>query len=159
MPASTATPLDAKLRKLIVQIFTKKYSLQLHASSLAFIAQTLDNHDLLHAVTSIEEQEAQKEAIEVLAKGCLDLGVLEEGNGGGSSSMVTASQLQHVYQQLVAQGPAATSSDGFDAGVSHLGDSILDEDEAPPPQRFFDIIDAFEMPRVEWDPVAKTFAK
>lgn len=166
MPAAVAA-LTPATRRLVLQTFTKKYSLQLHASSLTFIASTLDQHDLLEVEPGSELQEAQKDAIEMLAKGCLDLGVLEEGGPGGS--MITAQQLQHVYSQLVAEGDNATagpSRSGLsaDAGM-HAGirdssrDGFLAEDQAAPPERFFDIVDSFEMPKVEWDPVAKTYSK
>lgn len=170
--ASTSTaprPLPPSIRKLVLQTFTKKYSLQLHASALTFIASTLDSHDLLYVVAGDDELEsAQREAIEVLAKGCLDLGVLEEA-GGGAGSIVTAKQLQHVYEQLVAdgqQGEASTSAAAaaaaamMDPDISRTQyESILNEEGAPPPDRWFDVVDSFAMPRVQWDSVAKTFVK
>lgn len=175
MPATTSTspPLPPALRRLVIQTFTKKYSLQLHASSLSFIAQTLAEHDLLDvspaAGSSAEDVEAQTEAIEVLAKGCLDLGVLEEASTSGGSSMITAAHLKHVYSQLVAEGQGGPSSGAGVTGGNashHSGapaptpaDAFLTEDEAPPPQRWFDVIDAFQMPKVEWDPVSKTFVR
>lgn len=151
----------------MLQTFTKKYSLQLHASALTFIAATLDEHELLHVTPGDDELEAaQREAVEVLAKGCLDLGVLEEA-GGGASSIVTAKQLQHVYSQLVADGQQAGSGSStgiaaavIDPDISRTQyESILNEEGAPPPDRWFDVVDSFAMPRVQWDSVAKTFVK
>ncbi|CAO1615401.1 unnamed protein product [Sympodiomycopsis kandeliae] len=164
----TAT-LSPSTRRTVLQTFTKKYSLQLHASSLTFIAGILEQHDLLHTEPGSSDEESQKDAVEMLAKGCLDLGVLEEASGAGSS-MITAQQLQHVYSQLIADGDNAAagpsrnglSTDASDTmNGSHHGhkDDILAEDSAAPPQRFFDVIDAFEMPKVEWDPVSKAFVK
>lgn len=163
--SSSARTLPPQLRKLVLQTFTKKYSLQLHASALSFIADTLAEHELLHVVQEDDDQvTAQREAIEVLAKGCLDLGVLEEAGGGGPSaaSIITAKQLQHVYSQLIADGQTAGGSSDISYGGNghhHAGDSILDEEGVPPAERWMDVIDAFEMPRVQWDPVNKTYAR
>ncbi|CAO1620088.1 unnamed protein product [Parajaminaea phylloscopi] len=160
--SSSLTTLTPQLRKLVLQTFTKKYSLQLHASALTFIATTLADHELLHVdFQDAEDQQRQQEAIEVLAKGCLDLSVLEEADAG-PGSIVTAKQLQHVYAQLVADGNTGSAVDrlggaGDDSGHHH--DSILDGEEVPPPDRWFDVIDAFEMPTVRWDAIAKTFVK
>lgn len=153
--------LSPQLRKFVIQTFTKKYSLQLHASALTFIAATLSEHDLLHvAPGDAEEVTKQRDAVEILAKGCLDLTVLEEA-GASEGSIVTAKQLQHVYSQLVADGntvasaPNAINRDGS-AGSGH---ELIVEEEAPPPGRWFDVIDAFDLPRIQWDSVTKTFVK
>lgn len=158
---SAAPALTPAVRRLILQTFTKKYSLQLHASSLSFIGQTLADHSLLDAIPGTEDEDAQREAIEMLARGCLDLGVMEEAGRG--SSMITAKQLAHVYSQLVAEGSSSTSAGGAaeSAGVVQASSTyhMLPDEEAPPPSKYFDIIDSFDLPRVEWDAVAKTFVK
>ena len=167
MPTSVAT-LSPATRRLVLQTFTKKYSLQLHASSLTFIAGILQEHDLLQVEPGSELQESQNDAIEMLAKGCLDLGVLEEGGAG--SNMIKAQQLQHVYSQLVADGDNASAgpsrsglASGLDADInlpeSTAREAFLAEEQSAPPERFFDIIDSFDMPKVEWDPVSKSFVK
>lgn len=157
--SSSSNSLTPQLRKLVLQTFTKKYSLQLHASALAFIATTLAEHDLLHVpLGDVELEESQREAIEVLAKGCLDLSVIEEAESG-SGSIVTAKQLHQVYSQLVADGTSATTSG--DTHSPHAGhhESILDDEGAPPLDRWFDVVDSFQLPRVQWDSVARTFVK
>lgn len=158
---SAAPTLSPAVRRLILQTFTKKYSLQLHASSLSFIGQTLADHSLLDAIPGTEDEDAQREAIEMLARGCLDLGVMEDAGRG--SSMITAKQLAHVYSQLVAEGSSSTSAGGIadSATADHAPSTyhMLPDEEAPPPSKYFDIIDSFDLPRVEWDAVAKTFVK
>ncbi|EPQ28615.1 uncharacterized protein PFL1_03918 [Pseudozyma flocculosa PF-1] len=141
------------LRRTILRVFTKKHNLQLHSSAVAFIAHTLDSHGL------IDQPEEWDDAIEALATGILEA----EASGadpGVSSSVVTQEALKHVYDQL-CMADSAGGAAGASTTATTISQAIHDltEGERPNPDRYFHVINAFDMPRVVFDPQRKVFER
>ncbi|PWN52289.1 DNA polymerase epsilon, subunit B [Violaceomyces palustris] len=156
-PSSSAIQPPPALRKSILKVFTKKYSLQLDSSAISFIAQTLDSHGLL------DQPDEWEDAIEALAGGIVEA----EATGGKlslSGSVVTQAALEKVYAQLVVEDSAAgtetaeSRQDPQSHNYLHHHHDITDG-ERPNPEKYFNVVDAFKMPRVVFDQKRKVFEK
>ncbi len=164
----------APLRKAIIRVFTRKYNLQLHASALGFIADVFYQHGMLHSPQDWEE------GLEHLAKQYIDSehysGTTTAGAmaaaSSSSSSLVTAEALEAVYQKMIladtnghsssVAGPSSSSRRDLHHDEDSLEDSsyvhhTILEHEKVDPNRHFQVIDAFQLPRTRWDPARKTF--
>lgn len=142
-----------ELRRLILRTFTTKYGLQLHSSSISFIASTLASHGLL------EQPPEWNEAIEALANGIVE----NQTNTDASASsvdLVTAASLEKVYSALVVADSAVRPS-ASEAGPSRptAGHHELTEGEIPDPDRYFSVVNAFTQPKLTFDQNRKVFER
>lgn len=137
------------LRRLILRLFSRKYGLQLHASAIAFIVETLEEHGLLH------DETVWQESIEALAKGVVDDLARGEGNG----SIVTRTALERVYESLLVADTAASATQ-----IERLQNDATSRDpltygEKADPHRFFHVIDSFALPKIIFDERRKVFER
>jgi hypothetical protein len=154
MPDNTAP-----LRKAIIRTFTRKHNLQLHASALTFIAEALQNHDML------DKPDQWEEALESLAKGYIESEHYGAGAGAAqaSSSLVTRAALEAVYQQMVvAENTAVYNHHDHDSMVYDESGSAIHQfldHEKPDPHNHFKVIGSYDMPRLRFDYSRKAFEK
>lgn len=134
-PEATTTIIPPALRRTIIRIFNKQYGLTLHSSAVAFIHSTLESHGLLDDPTQWNE------AIQWLAKGLTNTS--SEG-----PSIVTRTALEKVYQQLLLEDTAQEVQDTQDGQMD-----VID------PDRYFQAMNVFDMPKIVFDERRKMFEK
>ena len=135
-----ATRVPPDVRRAVLRVFTRKHHLQLRSDAVVFVHDTLADHDLLH------DENATLEAIEALASAVVEQHVASGDVPGFDGLVVTRDALQHVYDQLLVEGESSSAV-------------AVTQGEAPDPERFFSVVDAFAQPRVFYDHSRRVFER
>ncbi|WFD36398.1 DNA-directed DNA polymerase [Malassezia cuniculi] len=135
-----ATRVPPDVRRVVLRVFTRKHHLQLRSDAVVFVYDTLADHNLL------EDEAATLEAIEALASAVVEQHVASGDVPGFDGLVVTRDALQHVYDQLLVQGESSSAA-------------AVTQGDAPDPERFFSIVDAFAQPRVVYDHSRRVFER